>query len=71
VPNARGQLAPQNNPIGQFEIGSDSNREVQAIYTLRSGKRVDNQVQDPPNNPNIVKEKEKEKEELKESTKKR
>ena len=59
VPNPRGQPAPQNTPTGQFEISSDSNRQVQAIHTLRSGKRVDNQVQDPPNNPNIVKEKEK------------
>jgi len=66
VPNPSGQPAPQNTPTGQFEIGSGSNHEVQAIHTLRSGKRVDNQVQDSPNNPNIVKEKE----ELKESTKK-
>ena len=58
--NPRGQPAPQNTPTGQFEIGSDSNREVQAIHNLRSGRRVDNQVGDPPNNPNFVKKKEKE-----------
>ena len=57
MPNLRGQSAPQNTPTGQFEIGSGSNREVQAIHTLRSGKRVDNQVQAPPNNPNVVKKK--------------
>ena len=69
MPNPSGQPAPQNTPTGQFEIGSGSNHEVQAIHTLRSGKRVDNQVQDPPNNPNIVIKK-KEKKEPKESTKK-
>jgi len=37
VPNPRGQHVPQNTPTGQFEIGSDSNREVQAIHTLRLG----------------------------------
>ena len=55
MPNPRGQSVPQNTPTGQFEIGSGSNCEVQAIRTLRSGKKVDNQVHDPPNNPNIVK----------------
>ena len=59
MPNPRGQSAPQNTLKGQFEISSDSNSQIQAIHTLWSGKRVDNQVQDPPNNPNIVKEKEK------------
>ena len=46
VPNRRGQPAPQNTPTGQFEISFNSNRQVQAIHTLQSGKRVDNQVQD-------------------------
>ena len=50
------------------KIGSDSNHEVQAIHILWSGKRVDNQVQAPPSNPNVVSEKEKEN--SKESTKK-
>ena len=59
MPNLRGQRTPQNIPAGPFEIGSDSNREVQAIHTLWLGKRVGNQVQDPPNNSNIVKEKKK------------
>jgi len=59
VYNPRGHPAPQNTPTGQFEISFDLNHQVQAIPTLRSGKRVDNQVQDLPNNPNIVKEKEK------------
>ena len=44
---------------------------VQAIHTLRSGKKVDNQVQLPPNSPNVENpSKEKEKEMPKESTKK-
>ena len=41
VPNPRGQSAPQNTPTYQFEIGCDSNYQVQAIHTLRSGKRID------------------------------
>ena len=57
MPNPRGQPAPQNTPTGQFEI---SYRKVQAIHTLGSDKKVDNQVQAPPNNPNVAKEKEKE-----------
>ena len=59
MPNLSGQPASQNIPTDQCEINSDSNREVQAINTLRSGKRVDNQVQDPPNNPNIIKKRKK------------
>ena len=35
VPNLRGQPASQNTHTGQFQIGSGSNREVQANYTLR------------------------------------
>ena len=69
--NLKGQHVPQNVPTGQFEIGSGSNREVQAIHTLRSGKKVDNQVQIPPNDSNVENIiKEKEKEISKESTKK-
>ena len=68
VPNPRGQPALQNTHTSQFEIGSGSNREVQAIHTLRSGKKVDNQVQAPPNNSNLINEKEKEN--PKDSTKK-
>ena len=71
MPNPRGQPIPQNTPTGQFEISSDSNREVQTINTLQSGKRVDNDVQTPPNNPKVENSsKEKEKEMPKESTKK-
>ena len=73
MPNPREQSVPQNVPIVQFEIFSGStNREVQAIHTFRSSKRVDNQVQNPPNNhPNVeIPNKEKEKEVPKESTKK-
>ena len=66
--NPRGQPAPQNTPTGQFENGVGSNREVQTINTLRSGKRVNNQVQAPPNNSNVINEKEKEN--PKDSTKK-
>jgi len=68
VPNPKGQPAPQNTPTDQFKIDYGLNREVQVIHTLRSGKRVDNQVQTPPNNPNVVNEKEREN--LKKSTKK-
>ena len=75
VSNPRGQLVPPNVPTGQFEIGSGStNREVHAIHTLRSGKRVDDQVQIPPikSHTNVeTPNKEKEKEVPKESTKKR
>ena len=73
VTNPKGHV-PSNVPTCQFEIGPGSiNREVQTIHTLRSGKRVDDQVQIPPTKSHTNVEtsnKEKEKEVPKESTKK-
>ena len=65
MPNPRGQLVPLNAPKGQLEVGYGStNKKVQTIHTLRSGKRVDNQVQvsfdNYLNSENLNKEKKKE-----------
>ena len=60
VPNPREQLVPPNAPKSLWL----TNKEVQAIHTLWSVKRVDNQVQLPfdnhLNSENLNKQKEKE-----------